>query len=120
MGIPWGRKRCIARATGAANALLTSISGSTNRPLNRTTPRPPTARVLSCRAGALARRHDGTDAPRNLWLLWWNVPRGTGTNGRDGRRSGARREPIGALRHTVGKNAPSGLFTITEKGRRCR
>jgi len=35
-GYPWGRKRCIVRTTGAANALLTSISGSTNRSIIRT------------------------------------------------------------------------------------
>ena len=43
MGIPWGQKGCIARATGAANAILASISGSTNRPLNGQPPPDPVA-----------------------------------------------------------------------------
>jgi hypothetical protein len=67
---------------------------------------PPAARALSCHACALARRHDGTDDPSNLWLLWWNVPRGKGTNDRDGRRSVALREHIAAWLRTVGENAP--------------
>src|SRR3989442_4997998 len=95
-------------------------SGSDIRPFNQTVRRSPAARALSCHACALARRHDGTDDPSNLWLLWWNVPRGKGTNDRDGRRSVALREHIAAWLRTVGENAPSVLFTITEKGRRCR
>jgi hypothetical protein len=97
------------------------VSASNSTPERGLSP----AEGARCCAGAASQspggqRHDGTDAPRNLWLLWWNVPRGTGTNGRDGRRSGARREPIAAVRHTVGENVSRGLFTIMEKGRRGR
>jgi hypothetical protein len=95
---------------------LAQASGSDIWPFNRTARRPPAARALSCRACALARRHDGTEDPSNLWLFWWNVPRGKGTNGRDGRRSVALRAHIAALRRTVGRMPPTSCSQERRRG----
>jgi len=87
-------------------------SGSDIRPFNQTVRRSPAARALSCHACALARRHDGTDDPSNLWLLWWNVPRGVrGDAGPgDGTSARARGSPgrpfLSLLPATLGANRP--------------
>jgi hypothetical protein len=80
---------------------------SANRPLNRTAHRPLDGCVPSCYVCEPARCHDGTDDPSNLSFLWWNVPRGKGTNGRDVRRSGALRAHIAAWLRTIGRMPPT-------------
>jgi hypothetical protein len=111
-----GQKRRTGLSVSISSPVLGSPKCSKNRPFNRTARRPPAARALSCRACALARRHDGTEDPSNLWLFWWNVPRGKGTNGRDGRRSVALRAHIAALRRTVGRMPPTSCSQERRRG----
>ena len=81
MGILSGRKRCIARATGAANALLTSISGSTDRTIVRTALFLVVRCALGARYDVLSLMHQGAVALRQPDRRWCRVSRGARRRG---------------------------------------